>query len=140
MNPKQLAHNIFVSPQLSVEDVAEAKSLGFRFVIVNRPDGEESDQPSTAEIKRAALDAGMGFAAIPVQPGIFTDEAVRSFGEILATLDGPALAYCRTGVRAASLWALSTAPTIGADNVIATAREAGYDLHQLKSRLENKHV
>lgn len=140
MNPRQVAPNLFISPQLSIEDVAVAKSMGFGLVIVNRPDDEDVGQPSMAEIERAASAVGMGFAAIPVQPGMFSDDAIRNFGEILATLDTPAIAYCRTGVRAASLWALSTAPTIGADAAIAAAGAAGYNLHPLKPRLEKTHV
>ena len=140
MLPKRLATNLFVSPQLGVADVALAKSMGFRFLIVNRPDGEDVDQPSIAEMRRAAAQAGMGFAAIPVQPGSYTDDAIRNFGAVLANLDGPAIAYCRTGVRATSLWALSEAPTIGVDAAIAAAQAAGYDIQTLKPRLENKHV
>ena len=138
MNPKQIGPCISISPQLSIVDVLRAHTLGFRSVIVNRPDGEEVGQPTIAEMRQAASDVGLGFAAIPVAPGTFTDEAIAQFAEALRTLEGPVIAYCRSGVRAASLWALSQAPALGPDAVLGAAATIGYDLSQLRSKLENQ--
>ena len=54
MNPKELAPNLSVSPQLSIADIGEAKARGFLSVVVNRPDAEEPGQPTIAEMREAA--------------------------------------------------------------------------------------
>lgn len=59
MDPRKISDLLSVSPQLSVADVAEAKALGFRAIICNRPDGEGADQPSFDEIAAAAAAQGL---------------------------------------------------------------------------------
>ena len=113
-----------------------AYELGFRSIIVNRPDGEELDQPTTAEMQQAASDCGLELVAIPVTAGAFTDQAVISFADAMQRLKGPVIAYCRSGLRAASLWALSQAPALGPKVVLSAAESIGYDLSQLLKTLE----
>lgn len=72
---------------------------------------------------------------IPVVPGAVGDEHVTMFRAALDELPGPVLTFCRTGGRAASLWALSQAGTLPADEIIGAAADAGYDLSQLRDRL-----
>ncbi len=139
MNPKQINSRLSISPQLSIADVGEAYARGFRSIIVNRPDGEEAGQPSIAEMRQAASAAGLGFAAVPVVPGKITDEDVAQFTAALEMLKGPTIAYCRTGVRAATLWALSGAAALGPDVVLTTTAAGGYDLGQLRPRLQERY-
>jgi len=54
----------------------------------------------------------------------------------LARFDGPVLAYCRTGTRSTTLWALTQAGALPADAIIATAAKAGYDLTGVRPELE----
>jgi uncharacterized protein (TIGR01244 family) len=140
MNPKQINSGLSISPQLSIADVKAVDALGFRSIIVNRPDGEEAGQPSIAEMRQAASAAGVGFATIPVVPSKITDEDAAQFAAALETLEGPVIAYCRTGVRAATLWALSSAPALGPDGVLTATAAAGYDLGQLRPRLEERYA
>lgn len=136
MDPKELAPNFSVSPQLSIADIGEAKARGFLSVVVNRPDAEEPGQPTIAEMREAAHMAGLGFAAIPVLPGKATVEDAAKFSSALETLDSPVIAYCRTGVRAATLWALSAGASIKPDEVLKRIAAAGYDLSGLRPQLE----
>lgn len=140
MNPKQINSRLSISPQLSIADVGAAYALGFRSIIVNRPDDEEAGQPSISEMRQAASAAGLGFAAIPVVPGKITDEDAVQFAAAFETLEGPVIAYCRTGVRAATLWALSSAAALGPDGVLTATAAAGYDLGQLRPRLEERYA
>lgn len=139
MKPAELAEGLHASPQLSPSDIAEAHRLGFRSIIINRPDGEEVGQPTIAAMKRAATEAGLGFAAIPIAPGQATDHDVALFEQALDALPKPILAYCRTGTRAATLWALSQSSVSDPDQVIATAAAAGYDLSPLRPYLVQRH-
>ena len=135
MSFKQLTPEFSVSPQLTEADVARAAKEGFRAIIDNRPDGEEAGQPSAAQMAEWAARSGMAFEHIPVKPGDFKDEDVAKMTDALARFEGPALGYCRTGMRAASLWALSNAGKIDPDAILRAAAAAGHDLGGIKSRL-----
>lgn len=139
MKPAELADGLYASPQLSPSDVEEASRLGYRSIIVNRPDGEEVGQPTIASMEQAATDAGLGFAAIPIAPGQATEHDVGLFEQALDALPKPILAYCRTGTRAATLWALSQSRGSDPDDVIATAAAAGYDLSRLRPEMVRRH-
>ncbi|APR35694.1 TIGR01244 family sulfur transferase [Paraburkholderia sp. SOS3] len=136
MNPKPVTSGLSISPQLSIADIEAAKAQGFRSIIVNRPDGEEAGQPTIEEMRNAASAAGLGFAAIPVTPGKASVEDAARFDLAIRTLEGPVIAYCRTGVRAATLWALSLGSSTAPDLLLQTLSSAGYDLSAMKPRLE----
>ena len=135
---KALTPSLSVSPQLSEADLAEAARDGFRAIIDNRPDGEEPGQPSAAEMQALAASHGMGFAHVPTVGGKISDEDVALMAHALSRLDGPVLAYCRTGTRSTTLWALSQVGAQPAEVLIATAAGAGYDLSALRPRLETR--
>jgi sulfide:quinone oxidoreductase len=135
---KALTPSLSVSPQLTEADVAEAARNGFRAIIDNRPDGEEPGQPTAAEMKAMATAHGLGFAHVPTVGGKISDEDVALMAHALADLEGPVLAYCRTGTRSTMLWALTQAGAQPADGLIATGAEAGYDISTLRPRLETR--
>lgn len=136
MNIHKLDTQISASPQISVADVATAAEQGFASIICNRPDGEEPDQPTSAQMARAASDAGLAFRYIPVIPGQVDHQDITAMAEALTTLPGPILGYCRSGMRTTMLWALSQAGRKPADDLITAAAAAGYDLAGLRPRLE----
>ena len=112
MNVRPITPVFAVSPQVRPEELREAQRLGFRSILVARPDDEEAGQPSIAEMRDAAAQAGLGFAAVPVRPGHITDEDIQRFAAAIKTIEGPILGYCRTGTRAATLWALNAAAAL----------------------------
>ncbi|MDP3404247.1 MAG: TIGR01244 family sulfur transferase [Brevundimonas sp.] len=140
MSFKPLTPFLSVAPQISEADVALAARQGFRSIIDNRPDGEEPGQPSAAEMKALAEAHGLGFAHVPTVGGQVSDDHVAMMAEALKRLEGPVLAYCRTGTRSTILWALSEAGVQPADALIAAASGAGYDLSALRPRLEAANV
>ena len=54
---------------------------------------------------------------------------------ILNEAPQPVLAYCRTGTRSITAWALTQAGQGSADDIIDAAAAAGYDLSSLESLL-----
>ncbi|MBA1191028.1 TIGR01244 family phosphatase [Pseudomonas entomophila] len=132
----RLDEGLFVASQVQVTDLPALHQLGIRSVICNRPDGEAPDQPSADEIATAACAFDIAFSYIPVGSEGLGDERVATFTEALTTLPGPTLAYCRTGNRSASLWALSRAGKRPAGDIIASAKRAGFDVAKLAPRLE----
>ena len=136
MDIKTIAPDLSVSSQITAQDVGIAASQGFRSVIINRPNGESADQPDRTEIEGAARRHGMEVSYVPVVSGKVTDADVEAFDKALHELPAPALAYCRTGTRSATLWALSQAGHLSTDAILKTASGAGYDLSGLRARLD----
>lgn len=117
-----------VAPQLSAADFAAARAAGFRLVINNRPDGESADQIPSAEAGALAAALGLRYSHIPVA-GVFPLEAVADVAAALAHAGGPVLAYCRSGTRSITLWALAQATQgVAVADILKAARAAGYDL------------
>ncbi len=136
MNFKTLAPDISVSPQLTPQDVGLAAAQGFRSIIINRPDGESDDQPGHELIAEAAQRHGLEVCYIPIVPGHLSDADIAMFADALRELPAPALAFCRTGTRSATLWALTQAGHLSVDAILKTTISAGYDLAALRPRLE----
>ena len=137
--PKHLTPTVAVSPQLTSEDVRKAAGEGYRSIICNRPDGEEPSQPTAHTIGAAAAANGLQFTHIPVISGKITDGDVAAMAAALSTMNGPVLAYCRTGTRSANLWALSATKDYEPDQLLEIGAAAGYDLRPLRNKLVMRH-
>jgi sulfide:quinone oxidoreductase len=125
-----------VSGQLSETDVGIAGARGFHTIINSRPDSETEGQPTSAAMEAAARRHGLEYRYLPVISGKITDSDVEAFGKILSEVRGPVLAYCRTGTRSTSLWALHSARQLDPDAVLKVCTEGGYHLDALRPRLE----
>jgi uncharacterized protein (TIGR01244 family) len=127
-----------VSPQITVEDVATAKSLGVGLIVNNRPEGESFDQTPGDAIAAAAAAAGIAYVAIPVTHAGFSLNQVTALdAAIKAAGDAPMLAYCRSGTRSTLLWALTQAHGgVAPDEIAAKAADAGYDVSPVRAQLD----
>jgi uncharacterized protein (TIGR01244 family) len=120
---RRLDETTCVAGQIRPEEIA---GLGVAMIVNNRPDGEEPDQPASAEIEAAARAAGIAYRHIPVAGGL-SSEQVEAMAEALE--HGPALAFCRSGTRSTYLWALARASRgAPAAELVEQAAAAGYDL------------
>ena len=137
MDIRKINDAVSVAPQIMADEMAEVARLGFRMVINNRPDGESFDQPPAAVVEAAAQAAGLVYHHQPVTSGGLTVDDVLHFRELLATAEGPVLAFCRSGTRCANLWALAQAGNCNPDEVIAAAADAGYDVRGLRQILQS---
>lgn len=138
MEIRKLTDEISVSPQIRLEDIHELARLGFKSIISDRPDKEENDQPDADAVCMAAEGAGLEFRHIPVVASDIGERDIALFAEAMKDLPKPVLAFCRSGTRAAMLWALSQAATEGSDTVLAATKSAGYDLEQFRPRLNTE--
>lgn len=133
---KKLTPFLSVAPQIRETDIGILAAQGFKAIINNRPDGESEDQPPSSVIEAAVRRQGLEFRHLPVISGKVTDDDVVAFAGALAKIRGPVLAYCRTGTRCTTLWALAEAYHLAPDTIVHTAAQAGYDLSALRPRLE----
>jgi uncharacterized protein (TIGR01244 family) len=132
---RQVTPNFAVAPQIEAEDFAALAALGYKTVIDNRPDGESSGDIQSAEAKAAATAAGLTFIYAPFQ-GQPTPQAIEA---VVQAGQGPVLAYCRSGTRSITAWAIAQASSgrLDADAIVSAARDAGYDLGGLKEFLRS---
>ena len=135
---RKLTDRILVSPQISVEQVGEAKAQGVTIIINNRPDDEEPGQVNGAEIEAAAQAAGIAYLAVPVAHGGFAPWQLDGMTQALEQAgDGKLLAYCRSGTRSTLLWALTRARAGDNGDVLAAqAAAAGYDIAPVRQIMD----
>ncbi len=138
MELKRINDDISVSPQISPDDMPALKAAGFRTVINNRPDGETPDQPTSATMQAAAEAAGLSYHHIPLGRDGVSPEMVEETTAALEGSDGPVLAFCRSGTRSTTLWALSQAGKMPAQEIVSQAAHAGYDMSHLLGHLSQK--
>ncbi|MDG1530017.1 MAG: TIGR01244 family sulfur transferase [Paracoccaceae bacterium] len=107
MELKNLADGLSVSEQVLPSDMNAIKDAGFGGIICNRPDGEEAGQPTFDEIATAAKAAGLKVIHQPIIPGQISQSDAEDFANMVSTMSGPVLAFCRTGARSSMLWSMS---------------------------------
>lgn len=133
----KLDEDIFVSPQITADQVANAADMGITMIINNRPDGESADQTEGDAIKRAAMKAELDYIAIPITHAGFSAPQVDAMIKALEDNDGTILAYCRSGTRSTFLWSLAKAKMGETPAEIARlAGNAGYDTTPVRALIE----
>ncbi|AEF54511.1 TIGR01244 family sulfur transferase [Marinomonas posidonica] len=126
--PVQLDDHYFVTPQISVEDLAALKAQGFSLIVNNRPDGEAEDQPSAQSLKEAAEAMGFEYAWNPIELPKLAQSHVDLQGNVLSE-SKKTLAFCRTGTRSSVLWVLlENGKGRNYSDLVAEVSAKGFDL------------
>ncbi|MDZ4102727.1 MAG: TIGR01244 family sulfur transferase [Hydrogenophaga sp.] len=133
LNVVPLSEALSVAGQISPADLMEIARAGFKSVICNRPDGESPGQFSYNDLVVVGSQASLTMAYLPVVSGRVTEEEGRAFGDLLNQMPTPVLAYCRSGLRSATLWALSQAGSQAWPDLLQRAAQAGYNLSGVAS-------
>ncbi|MBV6322693.1 TIGR01244 family phosphatase [Duganella sp. HSC-15S17] len=135
MKMQQLTEQLYIAPQIGPGDMADIAAAGVRAIMCNRPDGEGGDQPGFREIAAAAELAGLEAHDLPVTPGQASVQQGVEFDRLMQALPKPVLAYCRSGMRSATLWGLANAARLPPEQIVNRAATCGYDLNALVRRL-----
>lgn len=133
-----LTPNVSALPQPTASEIGELADKGYRSIIGNQPDGEAPDQPTWTTLEAAALARGMEAVHIPVVASQIDAADIRAFREALERLPKPIAAFCRTGTRSTLLWALANQSSLTADERIAIAAKAGFDLEPFRALLNQE--
>ena len=132
---RKVTDGFAVAPQIDESDVQAIVDAGYKTLIANRPDGEGGiEQPRMGPIRAKAEALGLTFVALPFS-GAPTPEIVERMGGILNEAPQPVLAYCRTGTRCITAWALTHAGQGTGKEIVDAAADAGYDLSSIESLL-----
>lgn len=133
----QLTPSLAVAGALAPEDFAEIARLGFKSVINNRVDGEEPGQLTARQETVLAAGAGLHYLYLPAaKHEVLEDHVVAPLADALATMPGPILLHCRSGLRSTIMW-VATLIDAGAslEEALAAARASGQDLSALRDEL-----
>jgi sulfide:quinone oxidoreductase len=103
MNISPITEEFSFTQQIEDTEIEAIAGLGFKTIINNRPDNEQSGQPLSNTLEAAAKKANIDYHHIPVIPGRATKDDVDRFKKVLSESDGPVLAFCKSGMRAKSL-------------------------------------
>ncbi len=127
-----------VAPQLAPGEIAAAAQAGFKTVICNRPDEEAPGFFPSSAAEDEARKAGITFVYAPFQ-GQPSAAAIDALTQALGSAKGPVLAYCRSGTRSVTAWAIAAARNrwAGADEIIERASDAGYALENMRVFLKS---
>ena len=135
MNIKKISPGFFVAGQISAADVGAVAAQGVKTIMCNRPDHESQGQTLGSDIAAAAEGLGIAFLNVPVVAGALTENDIRDFETACHEAQRPILAYCRTGTRSTTLWALAEAKTLDVDAILSATKSAGYDLTAMRPKL-----
>lgn len=135
MDMRQITPRFFAAPQISPEDMPVIVEAGIKRIICNRPDAEVPPSHHAVVLQNAAESAGLEFFVQPLTHQTMTPDVVAENHALIAGADGPVLAYCASGTRSTIAWALEAAKSMPVDEVIACARNGGYDLSNLRPTL-----
>jgi len=136
MDIRRITPDYAVSPQIAPDDMPAIVAAGFKAILCNRPDAEVPHELSAAVMRIAAEAAGLGFIDNPVTHQGLNMDMVTLQAQTIAQADGPVLAYCASGTRSSIVWSLGQAGKMPVDAIISATARAGYELSNLRPRLE----
>lgn len=111
MNIKRISDEFYISGQVGFSDLPTLAEQGVKSIICARPDDEEGNQPRFADIAREAKALGIETLHVPIRPGQACGADVDKFAKGYFDMPKPILGYCRSGMRAHSLWELNQEAT-----------------------------
>lgn len=132
---REITESYAVSPQIAPEDMAAIRARGFTTVICNRPDMETPPALHAAAMKAAAEAAGLHFVENPFAAGLDLSIIDRQRAALEGAA-GPVLAYCRSGTRSATVWALAEAGHRPTDEILGATARAGYAMDGMRPQID----
>ncbi|WNK00645.1 TIGR01244 family sulfur transferase [Thalassospiraceae bacterium LMO-JJ14] len=125
-----------IGPQVTSEDFDALRAAGFASVLNLRPDDEIGTYLLSHDAERLAHANGLAYAHSPTEGHeIFEPDVIDRFERAVIDLPAPIFAHCKSGMRAAILWALAAARHRDVEDVIATLQAAGQELDFLEDEL-----
>ncbi|MGV8833626.1 MAG: beta-lactamase hydrolase domain-containing protein [Devosia sp.] len=104
MHINKIAPEFATTGQITPDQIKAVADAGYKSIVCARPDHEEGGQPLFADVARAAEAAGLKIVHIPVSGPLGEGQIIR-FHDAWQNLPKPMLGYCRSGMRAGSLYA-----------------------------------
>ena len=133
----KINNELTVSDQITIEDLKEIQAQGYKTIFCNRPDQESEGQLDFSAIEKEAQNLGIKTIHQPVIGSQISNNDIAQFDAYFKAAQKPVFAYCRTGTRCSTLWALSHSKKLPIDEILSNAQNSGYDLSSLRDRLNS---
>ncbi len=125
-----------VSGELTEQDFTTLNKLGVSMLINARPDNENDGQKNDEDFKILCEAHGIEYVHVPVKPGQYSQNDIEKVANAFNAASGKVHGLCKTGARAAHLWALSQKEAKCFDELQKKAQAQGYDLTMIKNHFE----
>ena len=109
LNLGHVTDDFSVAPQLALHQMESLREMGYRSVLVVRPDHEVPGQPNHVQIGDAARAAGLESRYTPCNPATMGPAEVTAFARNIKALPTPIVAFCASGRRARTRWMMFSA-------------------------------
>ncbi|MCV2876692.1 TIGR01244 family sulfur transferase [Rhodobacteraceae bacterium XHP0102] len=136
MELRQITEKIFVSPQITPEDLAQLADVGIATIICNRPDAENPAALQAAALEAAASAAGIDFVYNPMGAAGLSMDMIDEQSDAIEGSTGKVLAYCASGTRSAVLSAFALAGHMARADILDAIAKAGYPMPQLAAQID----
>lgn len=136
LKPTYITAQFAIGPQIEVHDIEHLAKAGFRAIINARPDSEDGDFMRSEEVAGRVAAFGLRYIYTPTDNHeIFEQDAIDKFEQAMSSLPMPIFAHCKSGTRAAILWAMVAVRHQSTDSVIAQLNASGQELSFLEDEL-----
>ena len=83
MSIKKLSDQIYVGPQIEIDDIEDLQISGVKSVICLRPDGEGAGQPAFEALKTQTTSLGIVAHYLPIIPGQISNAQIAEFADMV---------------------------------------------------------
>lgn len=101
---KTLNAQVSVAGQMTTDKFQQLIKTGFKSVIVNRPDQEQGNTVSVAQLRQIAEQSQVSVIYQPILSGKISQTDVTEFAKYYNELPKPILMVCRSGSRSSILF------------------------------------
>ena len=101
---RALTEEVSVTGQMNAEKFQKLMTEGFKSVIVNRPDQENGNVVTAAQLRSIAEQSRVSLIYQPVVSGAISQADIEEFAKYYNELPKPILMVCRSGTRSAQLF------------------------------------
>lgn len=131
---KSLPGDVFVTGQITPDQIKQLSEQGIQSLINNRPEDEAPMQPEEMTLQNQSKSLNLNYKFIPMAQGL-TPDIIEQSREAYRNLPRPIVTWCASGMRSAVLWGFAHVDEFGVDGVMNAISEAGFNLEQIRAPL-----
>jgi uncharacterized protein (TIGR01244 family) len=133
---KKLSNNFSISGPINNDIIKALKAQGVSKIVNVRPDNEELGQANSEQLAITVRSHGIKYFHIPVKANHYSEHDITEFSKLIINIDDKVHAFCRTGNRAAHLWALAKTHFKALKYIKKECEMSGCDISSIIERMQ----
>ncbi|OTG64657.1 beta-lactamase hydrolase domain-containing protein [Acinetobacter silvestris] len=101
---RALATDVSVSGEMTTDKFQKLIALGFKSVVVNRPDDEQGNLTTAHQLRNISEKSKVSLIYQPISSGQISQSDIIEFSKYYNSLPKPILMICKTGSRSTTLF------------------------------------